>query len=73
MLFCVCKSSVHLCFQTSNCVVYVVGKFLMFPTQTVRLVSNGGVVGTEWERDGSGDGHSLRDKPPPPGCLERMR
>ena len=35
-----------------------------------RLVSNGGVVGTEWERDGNGvgvgTGTPFRDKPPPP-------
>ena len=44
---------------------------------TTRLVSNGGVVGTGWERDGSGDGQGtpFRDKPPPPpvvskGCVE---
>ena len=41
-----------------------------------RLVSNGGVVGTEWERDGNGvgvgTGTPFQDKPPPPPPLPRL-
>ena len=37
-----------------------------------RLVSNGGVAGAGWERDGDGGGHTLSRQPGGGACLERV-